>query len=184
MPAKCLNSTALPSMTGSAASGPMSPRPSTAVPSRDDGDGVAAGGVAAPARDGSAAIASETARRHRGCRAAPGRPGRAGAGWPSSTACRPRAPRTPGRPGRGSAGGAGEQGGRGGHGKSPRRTGAGHQGISFGSRGWWPLRQSRKLPAGADGPTGRARPPRSAGRCDQRRVERPGMAGSRHRRRP
>ena len=32
-PAKCLNSSALPSMTGRAASGPMSPRPSTAVPS-------------------------------------------------------------------------------------------------------------------------------------------------------
>ena len=32
-PAKCLNSSALPSMTGMAASGPMSPRPSTAVPS-------------------------------------------------------------------------------------------------------------------------------------------------------
>ena len=31
--AKCLNSTALPSITGSAAAGPMSPRPSTAVPS-------------------------------------------------------------------------------------------------------------------------------------------------------
>ena len=33
MPAKCLKSTALPSMTGIAPSGPMSPRPSTAVPS-------------------------------------------------------------------------------------------------------------------------------------------------------
>ena len=33
MPAKCLKSTALPSMTGMAPSGPMSPRPSTAVPS-------------------------------------------------------------------------------------------------------------------------------------------------------
>ena len=33
MPAKCLNSSALPSMTGMAAAGPMSPRPSTAVPS-------------------------------------------------------------------------------------------------------------------------------------------------------
>ena len=32
-PAKFLNSSALPSMTGMAASGPMSPRPSTAVPS-------------------------------------------------------------------------------------------------------------------------------------------------------
>src|SRR5450759_2077354 len=32
-PAKCLNSTALPSITGNAASGPISPRPSTAVPS-------------------------------------------------------------------------------------------------------------------------------------------------------
>ena len=32
-PAKCLNSSALPSMTGRDASGPMSPRPSTAVPS-------------------------------------------------------------------------------------------------------------------------------------------------------
>ncbi len=32
-PAKCLNSSALPSITGIAASGPMSPRPSTAVPS-------------------------------------------------------------------------------------------------------------------------------------------------------
>ena len=32
-PANCLNSSALPSMTGSAASGPISPRPSTAVPS-------------------------------------------------------------------------------------------------------------------------------------------------------
>ena len=33
MPANSLNSTALPSITGRAASGPMSPRPSTAVPS-------------------------------------------------------------------------------------------------------------------------------------------------------
>ena len=33
IPAKCLKSTALPSITGRAASGPMSPRPSTAVPS-------------------------------------------------------------------------------------------------------------------------------------------------------
>ena len=33
MPAKCLNSSALPSITGIAAAGPMSPRPSTAVPS-------------------------------------------------------------------------------------------------------------------------------------------------------
>ena len=33
MPANRLNSAALPSITGSAASGPMSPRPSTAVPS-------------------------------------------------------------------------------------------------------------------------------------------------------
>jgi hypothetical protein len=32
MPANFLNSTALPSMTGLAASGPMAPRPSTAVP--------------------------------------------------------------------------------------------------------------------------------------------------------
>ena len=32
-PANSLNSIALPSMTGIAASGPMSPRPSTAVPS-------------------------------------------------------------------------------------------------------------------------------------------------------
>ena len=32
-PAKALNSMALPSITGIAASGPMSPRPSTAVPS-------------------------------------------------------------------------------------------------------------------------------------------------------
>ncbi len=32
-PAKCLNSSALPSITGMAASGPMSPRPRTAVPS-------------------------------------------------------------------------------------------------------------------------------------------------------
>ncbi len=32
-PANCLNSAALPSMTGSAAAGPMSPRPRTAVPS-------------------------------------------------------------------------------------------------------------------------------------------------------
>jgi len=32
MPANFLNSTALPSMTGLAASGPMLPRPSTAVP--------------------------------------------------------------------------------------------------------------------------------------------------------
>ena len=32
-PAKCLKRTALPSMTGIAPSGPMSPRPSTAVPS-------------------------------------------------------------------------------------------------------------------------------------------------------
>ena len=32
-PAKCLNSRALPSITGIAASGPMSPRPRTAVPS-------------------------------------------------------------------------------------------------------------------------------------------------------
>jgi len=32
-PANSLNSAALPSMTGSAASGPMLPRPSTAVPS-------------------------------------------------------------------------------------------------------------------------------------------------------
>ena len=32
-PPNCLNSTALPSMTGIAAAGPMSPRPSTAVPS-------------------------------------------------------------------------------------------------------------------------------------------------------
>ena len=31
-PPNCLNSTALPSITGRAASGPMSPRPSTAVP--------------------------------------------------------------------------------------------------------------------------------------------------------
>ena len=31
--ANCLNSRALPSMTGMAADGPMSPRPSTAVPS-------------------------------------------------------------------------------------------------------------------------------------------------------
>ncbi len=33
MPPNCLNSTALPSITGIAAAGPMSPRPSTAVPS-------------------------------------------------------------------------------------------------------------------------------------------------------
>ncbi len=32
-PPNCLNRIALPSMTGSEASGPMSPRPSTAVPS-------------------------------------------------------------------------------------------------------------------------------------------------------
>ncbi len=32
-PAKFLNRSALPSITGSAAAGPMSPRPSTAVPS-------------------------------------------------------------------------------------------------------------------------------------------------------
>ena len=32
-PPNCLNSTALPSITGIAAFGPMSPRPSTAVPS-------------------------------------------------------------------------------------------------------------------------------------------------------
>ena len=32
-PANCLNSAAFPSITGSAAAGPMSPRPSTAVPS-------------------------------------------------------------------------------------------------------------------------------------------------------
>ncbi len=32
-PANCLNRAALPSITGSAAAGPMSPRPSTAVPS-------------------------------------------------------------------------------------------------------------------------------------------------------
>ena len=32
-PPNCLNSNALPSMTGSEASGPMSPSPSTAVPS-------------------------------------------------------------------------------------------------------------------------------------------------------
>ena len=33
IPPKCLKRIALPSMTGMAASGPMSPRPSTAVPS-------------------------------------------------------------------------------------------------------------------------------------------------------
>ena len=32
-PPNCLNSTALPSITGIAAAGPMSPSPSTAVPS-------------------------------------------------------------------------------------------------------------------------------------------------------
>ena len=32
-PPNCLNRTALPSITGIAAAGPMSPRPSTAVPS-------------------------------------------------------------------------------------------------------------------------------------------------------
>jgi hypothetical protein len=32
-PPNCLNSTALPSITGMAAAGPMSPRPRTAVPS-------------------------------------------------------------------------------------------------------------------------------------------------------
>ncbi len=33
MPANCLKSMHLPSITGAAASGPMSPKPSTAVPS-------------------------------------------------------------------------------------------------------------------------------------------------------
>ena len=39
-PAKCLNSSALPSMTGSEASGPMSPRPEHRGAVGDDGDGV------------------------------------------------------------------------------------------------------------------------------------------------
>ena len=60
MPAKCLNSTAFPSITGSAASGPMSPSPSTAVPSVTTAT-VLLRVVYRAARDGSAAIASETA---------------------------------------------------------------------------------------------------------------------------
>ena len=46
MPANFLNSTPLPSITGLAASGPMSPRPSTAVPLVMTRDEVAARGVA------------------------------------------------------------------------------------------------------------------------------------------
>ena len=57
--AKVLNSTALPSITGMAAAGPMSPSPSTAVPSVTTAT-VLGTHVYASARAGSAAIASHT----------------------------------------------------------------------------------------------------------------------------
>ncbi len=59
MPAKCLKSTALPSITGIAASGPMSPSPSTAVPSLTTAT-VLPRAVYRVDRAGSAAMASET----------------------------------------------------------------------------------------------------------------------------
>src|SRR5665811_276203 len=58
-PAKCLNSTALPSITGNAASGPISPRPSTAVPSVITAT-VLPRAVYRAASDGSVAMARET----------------------------------------------------------------------------------------------------------------------------
>ncbi len=58
-PPKCLNSTAFPSMTGMAASGPMSPRPSTAVPSVMTAT-VLLRAVYRAASEGSTAMARET----------------------------------------------------------------------------------------------------------------------------
>ena len=57
--ANSLNSSALPSMTGIAASGPMSPRPSTAVPS-DTTATMLPLTVSDHARSGSSAIALHT----------------------------------------------------------------------------------------------------------------------------
>ena len=61
MPANFLNSTPLPSITGLAASGPMAPRPSTAVPLVMTADQIAARGeLEAPAPD-RATISSQAA---------------------------------------------------------------------------------------------------------------------------
>ena len=58
-PANSLNSSALPSITGIAASGPMSPSPSTAVPSETTATMLPLT-VSDQARSGSAAIALQT----------------------------------------------------------------------------------------------------------------------------
>ena len=58
-PANSLNRQALPSMTGSAAAGPMSPRPSTAVPSETTATTRGAQ-VNRRASSGSAAMALDT----------------------------------------------------------------------------------------------------------------------------
>jgi hypothetical protein len=60
MPANFLNSTALPSMTGLAASGPMAPRPSTAVPLVTTPTRLARA-VSEEASAGSATMASQAA---------------------------------------------------------------------------------------------------------------------------
>ncbi len=60
MPPNCLNSSALPSITGSAAVGPMSPRPEHGGAVGDDGDGVRLPGVVVGQVDGSSAMAVQT----------------------------------------------------------------------------------------------------------------------------
>ena len=59
-PPNCLNSTALPSITGIAAAGPMSPRPEHGGAVGDDRDRVGDPGVVVGSSAGSAAIASHT----------------------------------------------------------------------------------------------------------------------------
>ena len=59
MPANFLKRTALPSITGLEASGPMAPSPSTAVPLVTTADQVTARRVAAEAWAGSSAMASQ-----------------------------------------------------------------------------------------------------------------------------
>ena len=59
MSANSLNSAALPSITGSAAAGPMAPRPSTAVPSVSTATELPLM-VRSQTRSGSAAIAWDT----------------------------------------------------------------------------------------------------------------------------
>ena len=99
-PPNCLKRIALPSITGRDASGPMSPSPSTAVPSVTTATTWRLPGVVVD-QLGLLGDGACTPRRRRACTRGTGRPCPGPARWPARPSCRRGAARTPDRRARG-----------------------------------------------------------------------------------